>query len=434
MAVMRKNYECEVCGTRTLVRIQLGWLNMHPIRFNCGECGILITGQLYAEQQSTNVHIEFDNVKELEDISQSDYYIEVSGELLTRKLQSFNYEESLIPPFFSSGLGLMGEGYDGFKEKTNTFLYILENKWAVYRRINELWFTKNYTYLKQDLKKHILNKQFPLNNDLQYLIAIRQININLLSSILNESFFNKQIKFISEEIVNQMRRNPRELNNLAKHYEPFLHRYDEKIFDLIKQFTEKFRFMIPVFGADFYENNKLSALEEKGITTVSFEELKQFYVDVYELITELLDLIISYNNLKYRKNFQMMKTKRRDIVNISDYCSKTKGVRLEFLDGKEKFDNVVFPHLNNKIRNAIGHNTYRMDIQTQEIKFYPKGDEQSTDIITLTLAQFTRKCWDIFQALMNFSELVYQTRKIYYLSQKLEPSFEHIFIESSNRR
>lgn len=308
MAVMRKNYECEVCGASTLVRIQLGWLNMHPIRFNCGECGILITGQLYAEQQSPNVHIDFDNVKELEDISKSDYYIEVSGELLTKKLQSFNYEESIIPPFFSSGIGLMGEQYNSFKEKTYTFLYILENKWAIYRRFNELWFNENYKYLKQDLKKYILNKEFPLNNELQYLTAIRQINIKLLSSILNKNFFNIQIKFISDEIVNQMRMNPGELNRLAKIYQPLLHRYDEKIFDLIKQFTEKFRFMIPVFGADFYTDNKQSVLEKKGITTVSFEELKQFYVDIYEVITELLDLVISYNNLKYRKNYQLMKT------------------------------------------------------------------------------------------------------------------------------
>lgn len=119
-------------------------------------------------------------------------------------------------------------------------------------------------------------------------------------------------------------------------------------------------------------------------------------------------------------------------MNISDYCSKTKGVKLEFLDGKEEFDKIVFPHLNNKIRNAIGHNTYRIDTRTQEITFYPKGDEQSTDIIRLTLSQFARKCWDIFQALISLSELVYQTRKVYYLSQKLEPTFEHIFIESSN--
>ena len=326
----------------------------------------------------------------------------------------------------------MGEQYNSFKEKTYTFLYILENKWAIYRRFNELWFNENYKYLKQDLKKYILNKEFPLNNELQYLTAIRQINIKLLSSILNKNFFNIQIKFISDEIVNQMRMNPGELNRLAKIYQPLLHRYDEKIFDLIKQFTEKFRFMIPVFGADFYTDNKQSVLEKKGITTVSFEELKQFYVDIYEVITELLDLVISYNNLKYRKNYQLMKTKRRDIVNISDYCSKTKGVKLEFLDGKEEFDKIVFPHLNNKIRNAIGHNTYRIDTRTQEITFYPKGDEQSTDIIRLTLSQFARKCWDIFQALISLSELVYQTRKVYYLSQKLEPTFEHIFIESSN--
>ncbi|MCM3768130.1 metal-binding protein [Neobacillus niacini] len=431
MVTMRGNLQCEVCGAKTLIRIQVGWLDMHPIRFNCGKCGILITGTMYQDQLNVNAHTEFDNVKKVPDKGDSDFHIEVSGELLTEKLQPYKFKNTLFPPFFTSGIWMMDEGMGEFKERTLRFLSIIKNDWPKYRRVNELWFNGNYQYLRKDLKKQISNKQFPLNNELQYLIAIRQTNIRLLSSILSENFFEKQIKFIGEEVSDLKKNKDKEFLTLIEYFSTSIHRNEEKIFECIKQFIEKFRFMIPVFGIEFYKNGSQTELYEKGITTVSFEELKQFYVDVYEVITEMLELIVAYNNLKYRGNFQLMKEKRKDVVTLDDYKKKNKGAKLEFVDGNEEYDNIVYPYLNNKLRNAIGHNTYKMDIQSQQITYFPKGTEDNEDHPVISLKDFTRSCWDIFQSLMNLSELVYQTRKVYYLNQDLKPAVEHIYEEKA---
>lgn len=429
MVTMRGNLQCEVCGAKTLIRIQVGWLDMHPIRFNCGKCGILIIGTMYQDQLNVNARTEFENVVEVTDKSDSDFYIEVSGEFLTEKLQSYKFKDTLMPPFFTGGMWLMDDGIGEFKEKTLWFLSILNSDWPKYRRVNELWLNGNYQYLSKDLKKLISNKQFPLNNELQYLTAIRQTNVRLLSSILSKNFFDMQIKIIKEEIRNLNNNKNKEFKTLIEYFSTSIHRNEGKIFECIKQFIEKFRFMIPVFGMDFYRDKSDEKLYEKGITTVSFEDLKQFYVDVYEVITEMLELIVAYNNLKYRGDFLLMKEKRRDVVSLDDYKKKNKGAKLEFLDGNEKFDNIVYPHLNNQLRNAIGHNTYKMDIQSQQISYYPKGIEDNDKPSVISLKDFTRCCWDIFQSLMNLSELVYQTRKVYYLNQGFKPAFEHIFEE-----
>ncbi len=427
---MRGNLQCEVCGAKTLIRIQLGWLDMHPIRFNCGKCGILIIGNIYQDQINGEAHTEFENVLEVPDKGDSDFYIEVSGEFLTEKLQAYKFENTLMPPFFTSGTWLMDERMRDFKGKTLRFLNILKNDWPKYRRVNELWLNGNYQYLSIELKKLILNKNFPLDNELQFLTAIRQMNIVLLlSSILSKNFFDKQIDFIRKEVINLKKTKDKEFTTLIEHFSSSIHRNEEKIFECIKQFIEKFRFMIPVFGMDFYREGSEKGLFEKGITTVSFEELKQFYVDVYEVITEMLELIVAYNNLKYRGDFLLMKEKRKDVVSLEDYKKKNKGAKLEFIDGNEVFDNIVYPHLNNQLRNAIGHNTYKIDIQSQQISYFPKGIEENEQPPVISLKDFTRNCWDIFQALMNLSELVYQTRRIYYLNQGLTPTFENIFMK-----
>ncbi|HEO8422555.1 MULTISPECIES: hypothetical protein [Niallia] len=190
--------------------------------------------------------------------------------------------------------------------------------------------------------------------------------------------------------------------------------------------------MIPVFGMDFYKEASENVLDQKGITTVSFEDLKQFYVDVYEVITEMLELIVAYNNLKYRGDFLLMKEIRSDVVSLDDYTNKlkSKGIKLSFIDGNEAFDNIVYPHLNKELRNAIGHNTYKIDIQSQQITYFPKGKEGNEQPPVISLKDFTRSCWDIFQSLMNLSELVYQTRSFYYLEQGLYPALENIYQEN----
>lgn len=423
---MRKVVKCDVCESKTLVRIQIGWLDSHPVRFNCGRCGILISGTLILNQIKGTAFIEFENATEVGNEDSTNFYIEISGELLTEKWQTYKYENTLFPPFFTSGIDMMGENFGIFKKKTLQFLMKKENYWPQYRRINELWHRKNYNYLVSELKKYIPNKNFPLNNELHFLMAVHQMNIEFLSSVLDDQFFNKNSSLVMNEIISLFERSPKEFGKLIDYFSEFLHRYEEKIFECIEVFVEKFNYMIPVFGLNFYQDKSLIS-NSKGITTVAFNDLKRFYIDVYEVLTEMLELLIALNNLKHRGNFKTMKTKRRDVVTLEDYVKKNKGAKAEFLDGSETFDNLLYPNLNSKLRNAISHYTYRVDGINQIITYYPSGNEKMKDPPTMSLVEFVQSCWNIFQSLINFAELVYQTRKMTYLKQGLVPSFEHVF-------
>lgn len=426
MATLRKVLKCDVCGSKTLVRIQLGWLDSHPVRFNCGNCGILISGTLLLNQLQGTAFIEFENANEVDNEESTEFYIEASGELLTEKLQSYQYEKTLFAPFFTSGIDMMEENFGIFKRSTLLFLNKIKNNWPQYRRVNELWHRRNYTYLVSELKKYIPNKKFPLENELHFLMAVHQMNIQFLSSVLDNEFFSKNSNFIMKEVVSLFDRSPKEFDGLIDYFSESLHRYEEKIFDCIDLFVEKFSFMIPVFGLSFYQDKSFTN-SNKGITTVTFNDLKRLYIDVYEVITEMLELLIAFNNLKHRGDFKIMKTKRKDVVTLEDYIKKNKGAKAEFLDGCETFDCLIYPNLNVKLRNAIGHYTYKVDGINQIITYFPSGNEKIENPPTMTLVDFVQCCWNIFQSLINFAELVYQTRKVIYLTQGLKPSFEHIF-------
>lgn len=422
LANIRHNLKCDVCGTVTLVRTQLGWLDQHPLRVQCGNCNILISGTAFLNQSEGTCHFEFNNAEIVEETRPS-YFIEASGELLTEKLQEYKdtpdipfYPTPFIESINSMGPDKMGE----FKGRTLQFLYLSKNDWPKIRRINELWFNQNYKYLVEQVAELLPQKQFPMYNELEYLRGVHQLNLMFLKSIIDVDIFKSITNFIWKEIKLLIRNDVKGLSKLAKQFEEqkLLHRLDEKIFKLIEQMANKFQFLIPVFALKFYNNKDDRLMEKKGITTASFEDLKQFYLDCYEVAGEGLTLLVAYNNLKYRQNFETMMPKRRDINTIYDFEAKSKGIRVGFVDGTEDFDTIVYPNLDNKLRNAIGHNTIKYDGATQIIIYYPSGHEDEADENKIYLVQFAAKCWDIFQSINSLAELIYQTRKIYYVTEK----------------
>lgn len=260
-------------------------------------------------------------------------------------------------------------------------------------------------------------------------MALRHLNVHSMSKVLNNKFYKVKTPFTRTEVSLFYKDQKCELTKLMIHFSKSFHNYDKKIFEAVDQFNQKFKYMIPVFGLDFYQDTTFN-YNQKGITTVSFEDLKQFYVDTFELVTELLDIVIAFNNLKYRNNYQTMKTKRKDVSTLDKYQTLNKGAKLEFIDQIEVFDTLIYPSISNQIRNAIGHNSYEINVKEQLVLYYPTKSKNS-EITDITLIDFTKTCWELFQSLMNISELIYQTRRFYLIHLGLSPTYEVIFDEKA---
>jgi len=154
---------------------------------------------------------------------------------------------------------------------------------------------------------------------------------------------------------------------------------------------------------------------DKGITTVGFEELKHYYADTYEILTEVMPLVLAFNNLKYRADFMSMKRLRRDVTNLDEFLLRSKGDRIQYLDGTEFFDKLIVLDLDNKLRNAIAHNSYVYDSISQDIAYFSSGKTGEGDERHISLLEFAQKCWRLNQRIIDVAELVYQTAKFSYV-------------------
>lgn len=426
MGNIRSYFKCDVCGHITLVRAQYGWLDSHPIRYTCGHCKILIKGIAILDQDNADFRIKIENATLVSPENEADFYIETSGELLTEKLQPFNSETHwYIPPPFFQGLWAMDdpsnpqssyEKFDKFKQHVMRFLYMIKNDWPRIRRINELWHHENHEYLVQEIRKVLPKTQFPMNNRLEYLRAVHFVTRLFVQPITNYD----HNEFIFNELKNLLEQNPANLLELSKYYQDHYRRYDKRILRTIEHFSEVFIYLIPAYGLTYYHEIPEELYEEKGMTTAAFEDIKEFYIDTYELVAEILPIIVGYNNSKYRNDFKKM-SDTKPKYEFDKFFEAPKGKKIEYVDGTEMFDYLIAEgSIDNKVRNAIGHNTYEFDGVNQLIKYDPVGKNNPSDIRSIYLVQFASKCLSIFQTVIHIWELLYQTEKILYVSQGMK--------------
>ncbi|KQL47787.1 MULTISPECIES: hypothetical protein [Bacillus] len=421
--IVTNDYQCNVCSSITRIKVQLGWLDNYPVRIKCGNCNISIFGNVSLDQENAGFSINFKNVTPLESIGKPDYLIEVSGELLTEKMRPYTGDmDTFFSPFFKNGVFSMGENIGNFKQSTIHFLHKIENEWPTVKRINELWFNENHTYLPKEIHK-ILNKtQFPADNKLELLRAV-----HFLSSVFTNTFARKYFDGITDHIFKEFRNinDNSQLILMAQHFENNINDYEQKIFGIINKFIEKFHMFIPIYGLDFYseQNYKEDEIKKLGLTTVDFEDIKDFYIDTFEDIGDILNLVVAYNNLKHRADFKKMKENvLKDIVDIEDYVKmRNKGRKLEFINGEESFDKIFVSKVDNRLRNAIGHRSYTYDVITQELTYFPSGDQKKGTPESIYLTEFVLECFQLMRSCIGLAELVYQTRKFTYVNQGIKP-------------
>lgn len=417
--IATNDFQCDVCGKITKIRVQLGWLENYPVRIKCNECRTSIFGNVSLNPHKGEFRINLKNVKKITDDANPDYIIDVSGELLTKKIRKYsNSVENLISPFIKDGVSKMGmDAVGDFKSNVIGFLMSINHKWPTVKRINELWLSQNDKYLRDELHKILDKTVYPADNQWELLRAVHTVNYNFTAPISKERF-SKNAEFIFSQLekIQKQEKSHRQFIDLALHFRNQLNDFEERIFIVTNKFVEKFPMLIPVIGLEYYKNqdNKAKAMQEMGLTTVDFEDIKDFYIDTFEDLGDIFDLIVAFENLIVRSDFKLMDPNiNKAIKTLEDYSKmQKKGKKLEFIDSLDVFKDLFMSKVDSKLRNAIGHRSYKYDVNTQKIVYAPSGKMDSDNLESIYLTEFTYECLQLFRSCLAIGELIYQTRKV----------------------
>ena len=402
--------KCDVCNSCVRIRYQVSEEKC-LINFYCPNCNTQIDGSVQTiyhngmeaiEPFPWHYDLKLNNASETRD-DKSDYVLEISPDFLVNKLIK-NEDATVVTPFLRH-ISLS-------KNKTansryNNFLQSWKDNWNTIKIILDLCHNQKYELLLSRFSESYED----LPNNINAIIKTHQSLIIFCNKILPKNTLHEYSK-MKNRIVKLMQNNNEEMMSFFEHYNlETIIDCERKILQLVKSFLDNFPKFVPVFNSLTYkENNDLR------LSTLTFENIKSFYQDAYELILFLLPQAIGLNNICNRKklnNFSTGEFPFKDKIN--SYNSKFK-IYEELFNPNDNFSWLINSEIKNHIRNSIGHFNYKIDDKKQTIIFIDshKGNK---NIIELALVDVAKNCIYMFYTLINLLELNYELLKISQISQ-----------------
>lgn len=411
--------KCEVCNSITRIRLQVGWLEQHPIVVSCGKCGISLAGKVHINQNNPGLSFVFDNAKSLDFEGVPDYAVECSGEFPTRKLCDNQTLENLyITPFLRFQQRTKSDDdYQKFTKSVHVFKQTIKN-WHSYKRILELEHIGNKEYIVQEVKKIFPEKMVSCRNELEIMRAVRMIEIHGFSFPLRPEII--EMPEVGSNIFKLNYEKIKELICYLNNHDGFsLKALQAQIYKIYDGFITVFPYLIPAFSMQFIDSSQID-MEIEGTTTSSYSDVKQFYLDVYETLGNLLIIPVALDNINYRNNINAFKENNFKVASLDDFINLTKAKRFHFYNNSEIYVRTLDAKYNQKLRNAIGHNDVEYDAVSQKITYIPDSKNR-TKKLTEYLLEFEFEAIKMFQAVLIVSEYLYRLREMELIDQGVIP-------------
>lgn len=182
------------------------------------------------------------------------------------------------------------------------------------------------------------------------------------------------------------------------------------IYKIYDEFISVYSYLIPAIFLQ-YCNEDVIDFETEGTMTSSFDTIKQFSLDAYETLGNLLVVPVALNNIKYRNNYNECAIVDNQHKTLDDYIGfRSKRKRYRYCNDTELYTKELQLILNSELRNAIGHNDVMYDTVSQEIIYTPNPSDRTKQEKTYLL-EFENETVHLFQAITVISEYLYRLRE-----------------------
>lgn len=416
---MNQNYfvRCGVCGALHRVRIQAGYLEDYPVRFYCGKCDTPILGTVHLDPAIALVGYSLDagSLAERIDIGFDEalgevgttYLVECSGELLTRKLTEDSLGNPSVMlasnPYFTA-VEFMGPEKLGIYVKSMVeAIGYYRNDYPKAASALKLLF-KGRAELAGDLIFSLAGEAGP-DGPIQRAILMEMAkrlswqSLPLLADELTRRRAEKAGAMTSE--LNRV-----ELARLAGFYgdhgESILKLLDGCL-NLTSEFVTCFPYLITSFT--YQESGEQYDLGKYGTSLCTVEDIRGLYSDCYELLGELICLLIGLDNIAERSSFENMGSgfPARSFENL--YSKVSKGKLYECVGGG-RFTSLVTECWNRNLRNAFDHNSYEADSRSQAIRIV-ESDGSIDDGKSVWIAEACCQCIEMLRSILVIREILF---------------------------
>lgn len=430
-----QSIRCSVCNSGINVRIQAGYEESTKIRFCCPECGIPINVEaVFKVLDKGMINVSYNDLRNAylveEDLSEMKYAIQASNHYITTKniLNPHNTEsfgQDIFSPFIQMR-SYLGDNIIKFQAHCKVGIDAT-NKFHVYERINKLYSLRSKYFIDN------INKAFDEENidkrvgntEQSMLEGIYFFNIYYFNRFLVPGEFAEKNKIINTVIADIKKKNSNEFNKMVKAFcsNGTIEIYEKKLLRTIDSYIKKFRCFMPAISLKYLLSNidKNDLFRKFTIRTITFYDIKNIYLEVYENILDVYNVAIALNNIFYRNSYFKMGNmpkelssnyfKKHKIKSLDDFMHLTNGCKIHYLKEDEIF-NELMPKLNNKLRNMLGHESWIYDDSIQKISSNIVTKDKAK-IYEKDLLEYAYECYGMFLNVVTMYKLVIDIKNSY---------------------
>lgn len=412
---------CNYCKTNILLRFQMGYFDI-PFDFCCPKCKVHIHG--IRRITNENVLIINNATEVEEDLDNLDYYADLSIELPHKKITEYESIEKIASDGFSPFINMVslfesGEDYFKLVGRMRHFLSFRDNTWNKMKPLYDLYFNNKIDLICKPILE--IGSHYTVENKLDVAMALHQSTIIGFNKILDNNTLEEFIGISKKIMNNEKSLEVAELINFLKSNKSFDVEL-RRIIEIYSRWINHFEKYIPMVVISLGGNSEKLNKETYGIATTSFEDMKSFYSDSYEVILDMINIVIGLNNIYIRGNYNTFSNKA-NVENFDKYMKQTKSERIKSLIEEEPFSKYI--NMDRHVRNAIAHYDYEFDVTSQKITFYDKykGKENT---VQLYLCDLAKLCYENIIILIYLNELFYNLRKIDFVRMGMCPHIGYL--------
>jgi hypothetical protein len=363
---------CSTCGHKIRLRHQVGYVYPAVVKIACNQCGKIIKGHV----RRADPAFDFPNETVSMEYEETTQTLSVSTELPVALKVSNIQGMAALTPFMGIGTILGFENIKKHELNIREFIKIYDPQYHRLQTSFELFESKNWEYYLVEIKKHFRKEiSLDIKTFEECSTVLKEVNKDFFKFIENDYYqihFNKKLQ--GETIDKVLSKIP-ELKNLRTTVETYINIENEfvKGVKLIDNFLSNVKSFFPVAALSYSNNYTKEYLDEVGLTTFEFLDLKEMYIEQFEYLSRISSLYFGLINLAERNNFDDFGA-IPDASQLTVYFGKDNGIKKDIIKKNALLDAYFIDTLNSQIRNGLGHLKTIYDPKIQLIKYYPYKD------------------------------------------------------------
>ena len=363
---------CSTCGHKIRLRHQVGYVYPAVVKIPCNQCGKIIKGHV----RRANPAFDFPNEtvsKEYEETTQTS---SVSTELPIALKVSNIQGMGALTPFLGIGTIIKHEKIKAYEYNIQDFIRIYDSKYQNLQTSYELFENRNWEYYLIEVKKHFRKEiSIDLKTFEECSSVLKEVNKDFFKFIETDYYHYNFNRKLQANTIDMVSAKVEELKALRQTLETYINIENEFIkgVKLNDNFLGNVKSFFPVVALSYNNDYIHEHLDEVGITTFEFLDLKEMYIEQFEYLSRISSLYFGLVNLAERNNFDDFGT-IPDANQLTAYFAKDNGIKKDIIKKHPLLNAYFIDTLNSQIRNGIGHLKTVYDPKIQLIKYYPYKD------------------------------------------------------------